>query len=630
VHLGRGNVIVEAAKRRTGHLYVASADCTVSVTGTVFSVSRGVKGSRVSVLEGEVRVRRASGETVLHPGQQLATSTSLGAIPLKQEIAWSRKLDQHLALVGELSALHKDMEDLRTPGLRYETHLLRVVPPAAVAFIAAPNYGESLAQAHALFEERVQQSEVLRQWWQKAGAGGRGPSVADVVARLRDLGAYLGQEVAVAFVPAPGERLHHLLLADAGRSGLRDFMETGFFVGPKHPVVHFVEGAMPAAPPAAASLYVLIRPDVVAASDDWATLRSAAACLDGQGPGLDQTPFGQRITEAYRDGTSLLVAADARQMGQRELRVGDLRYFIAERAEVSGRSRNTADLLFFGRRQGVSSWLGAPAPMGSLDFISPEATGVLSVVTKSPALVFEDLLSPVGGPRALRRLSEIEERVGIRVRDDLAAALGSDFTVALDGPLLPTPAFKLVGEVYDPERLERTFEVLVEAYNREAAVRGRRALRLDHEQAGDRVVHVLRTSGEGLGTDLHYAFSGGYLVVAPSRPLVLAALAVRESGRSLNRSARLLELLPPDGQTHVSALLYQNLATAGALAEGLERLSPDQKAMVSALAAQSKPTLVYAYGQEDRIQMAGDLFNLDPGSLALPALVSRATIVPGR
>jgi len=65
VHLNRGSIVVEAAKQGSGHLFVDTGDSLVSVTGTVFSVNSGTKGSRVSVIEGEVHVDHAGTDRVL-------------------------------------------------------------------------------------------------------------------------------------------------------------------------------------------------------------------------------------------------------------------------------------------------------------------------------------------------------------------------------------------------------------------------------------------------------------------------------------------------------------------------------------------------------------------------------------
>ena len=81
IHLDQGSIIVQAAHRKTGHLYVSAPDCNVAVTGTVFSVNSGTKGSRVSVIEGEVHVKHAGVESILHSGDQVATTQSVGPFP---------------------------------------------------------------------------------------------------------------------------------------------------------------------------------------------------------------------------------------------------------------------------------------------------------------------------------------------------------------------------------------------------------------------------------------------------------------------------------------------------------------------------------------------------------------------
>ena len=104
IRLNKGGIIVEAAKQRVGHLYVQTQDATVSVVGTVFLVNAEEEGSRVAVIQGEVYVQHGTAVKTLLPGEQVATGPRMPALPVAQELSWSRKADSHLALLQRSTA----------------------------------------------------------------------------------------------------------------------------------------------------------------------------------------------------------------------------------------------------------------------------------------------------------------------------------------------------------------------------------------------------------------------------------------------------------------------------------------------------------------------------------------------
>jgi uncharacterized protein (TIGR03435 family) len=105
VFVRNGDIIVTAADRRDGRLYVQTKDMTVDAGDSVFLVSAAQDGSRVGVIEGEVRVREGNTETSLRPGEQVATSATIVPRPLTEGITWSRNATSHRALLDSLKGL---------------------------------------------------------------------------------------------------------------------------------------------------------------------------------------------------------------------------------------------------------------------------------------------------------------------------------------------------------------------------------------------------------------------------------------------------------------------------------------------------------------------------------------------
>jgi ferric-dicitrate binding protein FerR (iron transport regulator) len=644
IELERGRIIVQAAKQRNRHLFVATRDALVSVTGTIFSVNSGTKGSRVSVIEGEVRVEQAKKDSLLHPGDQVTTHASVETVPLQEEIAWSRNAKEYDQLLAELTALGKEIDArVQRPGLRYSTRLLDLAPAETTIWIALPNLSHSLSETQRILDERIAESPSLASWWSEMlRSTGNDKKFHDLIAKIGDLGRYLGDEVAVA-IEAGDEKCAPVAMAEVtNEASFRATLESELGeINFRHgqggePAVRIVDDL--ANIPPGDALLIWIHGGLMIASPSAEELREAAARAEGGANPFKETGFYTRIAQDYRDGAGWLFAADLHTLVRKghasessesgnmaeKLGILDLDQFIIDRREIDGRAETRAALTFDQPRRGVASWIAAPAPMGSLSFFSPEANLAAAFVVKSPVSILDELVAI--NPEFARDLAEAQSRHGFDLRADLAAPLGGEIAMAVDGPILPSPSWKLVVEVYDPARLQQTFERAVAHLNQELRGEGKPEAQLTSEQSGGRTYYAIRCAESNF--EIHYVFEDGYLVAGPSRALLERAVQLRESGVTLATTAKFRDLLGPDGQVNVSALVYQNLAP---LAKSAGKLLPKAATHPQGgpdigkfLAAQG-PTLYYAYAEPNRIVFAGS--NQNPLGLNLGTLAGFGSVM---
>ena len=579
IRLNRGSIIVQAAKRRTGHLYVATTDCRVAVTGTVFSVVSGVKGSRVSVVEGEVHVAQNNQDHVLHPGDQMATSLAIEPGTVRDDVAWSRNKDK---LGQQLDKLRVSLQQVPLPAMRYSSKLLDRLPAETVVYGSIPNLGPYLAQTQALFGQNLAQSPELRAFWSTKGG-----DIDRTVEKLRAASEYLGDEIVMlGFAGENGQMDGMAFLAETKRDGFAEFLKKEL--------------------PGAA---VEMRPGLVAFGPHAASVARLASALDKPAGGFQGTPFYARIAEAYRNGAGMMLAADLSQMHNPQAEAQGVRYFLAEQKEVNKEMELRATVGFAGERPGIAGWLGAPAAMGSLDYVSPEATLVTGFVVKDPKAIV-DQLSTVGGNFVGRGEGPAN---GVALTKELAASLGGEFSLSFDGPIFP-PSWKLICEVYDPVAAQAALQHVVEAFNAELVANGKKPLRTATETAEGRTYYMIAGADPNPITEAHYTFADGYLIAGPTRALISKALQTKMAGTSITRSSTFLALEPRDHYANYSALIYENLGKtlapfAGLIgsfvppqARGGGRGGPDPLAAISDM----KPLLIGAYAEGDTITVAAN------------------------
>ena len=158
-------------------------------------------------------------------------------------------------------------------------------------------------------------------------------------------------------------------------------------------------------------------------------MQRAAAGLDSDTTGFPGTPFYARIAQAYREGARVCFCAPtfpsisggfAPVTGQ-----AGARYFIAEQKEVDHRMEARASVAFDSTRSGIAGWLADPAPMGSLDYVSPDATLVASFVSRNPGAIVDSLTGILN-----HKASDLGAG-GTAVQNELGASLGGEFTFAI-------------------------------------------------------------------------------------------------------------------------------------------------------------------------------------------------------
>jgi ferric-dicitrate binding protein FerR (iron transport regulator) len=645
VHLHQGDIIVQAPHRRAGRLYVTTPDCTISDKGTIFSIESGTKGSRVGVIEGTVNVAHDGKESVLHAGESVATTQSVSSVPVSGQIAWSENRQQYMALLEEFSQLGHRLEQIQPPAPRYRSRILALVPRNTVLYLSVPNLGNTFAQGEQVFQDELNRSAVLRAWWSHVTTPQQDLLLEQAIGKIETASQYLGDEIVL--VSSLEGKNGPVLLAPIKNQGLADFLrrQVAAFGGNAKPFMRVIdEKSLAAVSPS--DLVALVRPDTLVVGSAAAVLRMNAALAEGPS-GFENTEFGKEVLGVYSRGAQIFVAADLQRImahvqeasqaksgsGAVQPRNGvlealgfaDMRYVIATHGNASGQTENRAVLGFAQQRSGIASWLAAPAPMGSLNFVSADAGAVVSVVTKQPAKMFDDVVAMVQAHNETNVSAELQQeeaQLGVDLRSNLAGALGGEVTFALDRPVLPKPSWKLIAEVNEPTVLQQSIAKLIQVAGQHVIVSGKPVVSLEQQQTGDRTFYKITFAQSNAVSEIDYTYADGYLVAGASRAVVMNALSTYANRDSLAASGSFQALLPRDSYANFSALAYWNL---GPLVQPLATQFGSNEAALQHLAANAKPAAICVYGGTNTIEVASttDLLDLQPDAMSLMNLLGQ-------
>jgi hypothetical protein len=559
-----------------------------------------------------------------------------GQSPAEQ---WTQELNQkYPGLLEEFGHLiDKVQHGVQFPTGRGESRLLPLLPEETMSYGALPNYGDTASQTLKVFRQELAESAVLRNWWQHGEAATVGPKVEDGLEKFSQLSQYLGEEI-VFCGAMEGREPKFLMVAEARKPGLKKFLQGMLDASPDKSkagvrVLDLQELATARETKPSDDLLILVRSDFVVGAVDLATLRKFNARLDGMSRGFGGTPFGQRIVQEYKGGVTVLAAGDLQtilkqvppgppqeQMTFQRSGFADMKYLVWAHKSLAGQEVSQAELSFTSPRHGVAAWIAKPAPLGSLDFVSPKTMVAVTMVLTSPAQIFEDLreLATASNPNAFATLTQAEQVLKLSLKEDLLRYLAGEITLELDSIAPPRPEWKAILKVNNVDRLQQSLSTLLAAVHFET----------EQTDAGGVIYHAVKIPSAKEAVEIGYAFVDGYLLVGSSRDAVADAVRLRRAGESLGKSKKLQASLPAGHAPEASGLLYQDPIAMAALQ--LRQAGPQMMQSLAQLAGENAPAVMRWYGEETAIREASKGGALDAGVVLVVAAIAIPNLLRSR
>lgn len=560
------------------------------------------------------------------------------------EAAFSEDLKKYPGLLPELGQLTEALKrDVKFPEARRQSALLPLLPADTTYYVALPNYGGVAQQSLTILDQHLQSSAVLRDWWQHGELSSTGPKILDFLRKFAEISQYLGDEVVVSGATG-GKNRDFLILAKVRKPGLKQYLDEMWkqiladsskqtFAGSQALRVLEPKDLASAGSGPAQQLTVLVRSDYVLVAQNIDALRAFNSVLDAKPQDFASTAFAQRIQQSYQDGVSMLLAADLHtilhgaRIGNKQNQelldrsgFGDMKYVVWEYNHATDKSSSQGELSFTGPRRAAASWLAAPAPMGGLDFVSPKAAMVSSLMLKNFADIYSDTqyLAAASNPQAFAMVTPMEQAMHISLKDDLLALLPGEIAVELEKFAEPQPAWKVILRVTDAEHLQSTLQKIFTSMQYKT---------MQFEEDGI-TYHSVSMPSPQKGPQIVYAFVDRYLLIAPNHQMLAEAIGLHKSGESLAKSATLQQSLPAGYPAEVSALFYEDPAAATKL--NLSRVSPDMAEAFARIAPPTVPIIYRAYGEDSVIRGVSTSGGADPSILLIVAAIAIPNLMRAR